>query len=58
MELIERLGCLTVEVDVVLEIEFLRVFQICNDDGIASCLAHQTEHFGVAGLSEDDNLRP
>lgn len=56
MELVERLGGLRVEEDVACKIELLDVIKVFNDDGVACCLANQSQHFCVSFLAEDDNL--
>lgn len=55
-EAVERLGGLRIETDVFIVIKFVQVVGRFYDDGIATCLPHETEHFGVTVFPVDYNL--
>ena len=55
VELIERLGGLRVQVDVVREVELLHVLELLDDNGLALGLPHESQYFGVSVLAEDDD---
>ena len=56
VELVERLRCLRIEIDVAREIEALDILEVGDDDGFALRLTDKTEHLSMTGLAEDDNL--
>ena len=56
VELVEALRGLRVQVDVAVEVELHHLVEVLDDDGLRVGLSHQSQHLGVAFLSEDDNL--
>ena len=56
MKLVERLGCLRVEVNVAVETEMAGVVEVLYHDGVAISLTHETQDLGMAVLAKDDNL--
>lgn len=55
-EFVERLGCLRIQADVFVHVQFADLFQLLDDDGFAFGLAHQSQHFGMAVFPVNDNL--
>lgn len=53
MELIERLRCLRIEIDVAGEVEARYLIGMLYDDGMLLCLSHETEYLGMSVLAED-----
>ena len=56
MELVERFGGLTVEVDVARKIELLDIIEMFDNNGMVGCLAHQTKYLSMTLLAKDDDL--
>lgn len=56
MELIERLRCLRIEIDVAGEVEARHLVGMLYDDGMLICLSHETEHLCMSVLAKDDYL--
>ena len=56
MKLVERLGGLRVEVDVVCEVKFFHIFKMRYHDGMVLCLSDESQHLGVSRFAEDDYL--
>jgi len=56
MELVERLRCLGIKVDITVKVKPGRILKLLDDNGMAFCLPHEAKHFGMAFLTEDDDL--
>ena len=57
VELVKRLRCLRIKVNVACEVELGNVFKLFYDNGAALRLPHQPKHLGMAFLAEDYYLR-
>ena len=55
-ELFQGFCRLAIEVNVAIEIEVHHILWFLYDDGSAFSLPHQSQHFGMSGLAEDDDL--
>ena len=56
MELIKRLGGLTVKIDVTSEVEKLDIVKTRHNNGMPFGLPHQPKDFGMSGLTENNYL--
>ena len=57
MKLVQALRCLRIKIYIAVEIELLHIFKLLYHNGVAMCLPHQAQHFGVSQLAKDNNLR-
>ena len=56
MKLVERLGGLTVEVDVARKVELFDIIEMFDNNGMVGCLTHQAKYLGMTLLAKDNDL--